>query len=71
MEAAGRWMPSTGNRSNQGAGTCSGRCGRKKPTEAETEDQAYALAKDMDGGYFKQSNELGDWHINEVKEVTA
>lgn len=39
--------------------------------EAETEDQAYALAKDMDGGYFKQSNELGDWHINEVKEVTA
>jgi hypothetical protein len=39
--------------------------------EAENEDQAYEIAKDMDGGDFKESGELGDWHINEVKEVTA
>jgi len=25
----------------------------------------------MDGGDFKQSNELGDWHINSVDEVTS
>ena len=39
--------------------------------QAESEDEAYALAREMDGGEFKQSGELGDWHINTVEEVTA
>jgi hypothetical protein len=39
--------------------------------EAETEDQAYEMARDMDGGDFIESRENYDWHINEVKEVTA
>jgi hypothetical protein len=38
--------------------------------EAESEEQAQEIAKDMDGGDFKQSGELGDWHINDVTEVT-
>lgn len=37
--------------------------------EAETEDEAYNIAQEMDGGSFKESGELGDWHINEVKEI--
>lgn len=37
--------------------------------EAETEEQAYEMAREMDGGDFKQSGELGDWHINDVIEV--
>lgn len=37
--------------------------------EAENVDQAYLLAKDMDGGEFKPSNENFDWHINEVTEI--
>ena len=39
--------------------------------QAESEDEAYALAREMDGGDFRQSGELGDWHINTVEEVTA
>jgi hypothetical protein len=39
--------------------------------EAETEEAAYEMARDMDGGDFKQSNELGDWHIKSVDEVAA
>ena len=39
--------------------------------EAESEDQAYAIAREMDGGDFTPSRENFDWHINEVKEVTA
>jgi len=38
--------------------------------EAENEDQAYEIAKDMDGGDFTESRDNYDWHINEVKEVT-
>lgn len=38
--------------------------------EAETEDQAYEMARDMDGGDFTESRDNYDWHINEVKEVT-
>jgi hypothetical protein len=39
--------------------------------EAETEDQAYEMARDMDGGNFTESRENYDWHINDVEEVTA
>jgi hypothetical protein len=38
--------------------------------EAETEEEAQAIAKEMDGGDFKASGELGDWHINNVEEIT-
>jgi hypothetical protein len=37
--------------------------------EAESEDQAYTIARELDGGQFTQSGELGDWHINDVKEI--
>ena len=37
--------------------------------EAESEEQAYELAREMDGGDFKQSGELGDWHINDIQEL--
>jgi hypothetical protein len=37
--------------------------------QAENVDQAYLLAKEMDGGDFKPSNEHFDWHINEVREI--
>jgi hypothetical protein len=37
--------------------------------EAESEDQAYAIAREMDGGSFTPSNENFDWHINEVEEL--
>jgi len=37
--------------------------------EAETEDEAYKIAKDMDGGSFTPSNENYDWHINQVEEI--
>lgn len=37
--------------------------------EADTEDEAYKLAREMDGGDFKESGELGDWHINDVTEI--
>ena len=39
--------------------------------EAETEDQAFEIARDMDGGDFTASGDNYDWHINQVKEVTA
>jgi hypothetical protein len=38
---------------------------------AKTEEEAYQIAREMDGGDFKQSNELGDWHINSVEETEA
>ena len=38
--------------------------------EAETAEQAEAIAKEMDGGDFNESNELGDWHINHAEEIT-
>jgi hypothetical protein len=37
--------------------------------EAETQDDAFELARDMDGGSFTPSNEYFDWHINEVEEA--
>lgn len=37
--------------------------------EAEDEEQAYELARDMDGGSFEASNDNHDWHINDVVEV--
>jgi len=37
--------------------------------EAESEEQAYEIARDMDGGGFTPSNENYDWHINEVEEM--
>ena len=37
--------------------------------EADDVEQAYTMAKDMDGIDFKPSNELIDWHIHEVTEI--
>lgn len=37
--------------------------------EADDVEQAYKMAKDMDGIDFKPSNELIDWHIHEVTEI--
>ena len=37
--------------------------------EAENEDEAYSIAKNMDGGSFTPSRENYDWHINQVEEV--
>lgn len=37
--------------------------------EAEGEEQAYELARDMDGGDFEASNDNTDWHINDVQEI--
>lgn len=37
--------------------------------EAESAERAAEIAADMDGGDFKQSGELSDWHINSVTEL--
>jgi hypothetical protein len=38
--------------------------------EAEDEDQAWALARDMDGGSFTPTySPCGNWFIEDVKEV--
>jgi uncharacterized membrane protein YkoI len=37
--------------------------------EAEDEEQAYELARDMDGGDFEASDDHSDWHINDVVEI--
>jgi hypothetical protein len=37
--------------------------------EAEDEDQAYEIARDMDGGSFTESRENFDWHISQVTEI--
>ena len=37
--------------------------------EAETEEEAFEMARDMDGGDFTPSHENYDWHINDVKEI--
>jgi hypothetical protein len=37
--------------------------------EAEDEDQAYDIARDMDGGDFTPSENNFDWHINNVVEI--
>lgn len=40
--------------------------------EAENEDKAYEIARDMDGGEFQRDkgDDLSDWSINDIKEVT-
>jgi hypothetical protein len=38
--------------------------------EAESEDEAFDLARDMDGGEFdSDSNEDGDWNIESVQII--
>jgi hypothetical protein len=41
--------------------------------EAESEDQAWEIACDTDGGDFEPMGgrfaELSDWHINDVQEI--
>jgi len=37
--------------------------------EAEDRDQAYEIARDMDGGDFTPSEEYFDWHINDVQKI--
>jgi hypothetical protein len=37
--------------------------------EAETAEQAEAIAKEMDGGDFTPSHENYDWHINHAEEI--
>jgi uncharacterized membrane protein YkoI len=37
--------------------------------EAENEDAAYEIARDMDGGDFEPSRDCYDWHINQVTEI--
>ena len=37
--------------------------------EAETEEQAFEIARDMDGGDFTPSYENYDWHINNTEEI--
>jgi hypothetical protein len=37
--------------------------------EAESEEQAFELARDMDGGDFTDSRDCHDWHINDIEEL--
>lgn len=37
--------------------------------EADDVNQAYAMAKNMDGLDFVPSEEIYDWHINQVTEI--
>jgi hypothetical protein len=37
--------------------------------EAESEDEAYAIAQSMDGGDFTTDPMRGDWSINSVYEA--
>ena len=39
--------------------------------EAEDEDQAYEIARDMDGGEFQRDkgDDLSDWSIDDIQEV--
>lgn len=37
--------------------------------EATDEDQAYDIARDMDGGSFSSSADRGDWRIVGVEEI--
>lgn len=38
--------------------------------EADLEEEAFEIAREMDGGYFTASNQFYDWHINNVEEIT-
>ncbi len=37
--------------------------------EAENEEEAYTLARELDGGAFTASGMNEDWHINDVQEI--
>ena len=38
--------------------------------EADSEDQAWEIARDMDGGSFEPTdNPCGEWYITDVQEV--
>ena len=41
--------------------------------EAETEDEAYKIARETDGGLFKPDTDMfgldGDWNITDVVEI--
>jgi len=37
--------------------------------EAEDEDQAYEIAREIDGGIFSSSADRGDWRIVDVEEI--
>lgn len=36
--------------------------------EAEDEDQAYEMAREMDGGDFTNTD-IGDWRVVEIEEI--
>jgi len=40
--------------------------------EAENEDQAYEIARDMDGGDFERDkgDDLSDWSIDDIQEAS-
>ena len=37
--------------------------------EADDEDQAYEIARDMDGGDFTESRDNYDWNISDIQEI--
>jgi ArsR family metal-binding transcriptional regulator len=37
--------------------------------EAKDEDEAYEIARNMDGGIFSSSADKGDWRIVDVEEI--
>ena len=37
--------------------------------EADLEEEAFEIARAMDGSDFTASGELSDWHINNVEEI--
>jgi len=37
--------------------------------EAKDEDEAYEIARNMDGGIFMSSADKGDWRIVDVEEI--
>ena len=39
--------------------------------EAEDAQEAYEIAKDMDGADFRECGELGDWHIESDPDLVT
>jgi len=39
--------------------------------EAENDDEAWGIAKEMDGGDFEEEGGYGDWEIYSVSEVQS
>ena len=39
--------------------------------EAEDQDQAYDIAKELDGSVFESTIDPDDWHIEHIEEKTA